>query len=299
MPFKEFPPLWQGDTDGEEVEQLAEGAKQYGVCHTPSQFVRLAELVKHPCVEAFAVEDNARRNLFDLLTKGKSYVAKQRIDFARNMASLAKELQYEEERYFATLPEHAQRVLKGKKLLLFRHLLKDLGCPDLEPADLMVGAELVGTPSKSPLFDTKIKPATSTPAYALLTSKWLRKKLEARNVHQDDPELSQLLWDTTLQEVEAGFLEGPFSDVSQVQSAIGQKDFVRSRRFVIAQSGKPRVIDDFKESGINRAYTAIDKLALRDIDYVAPLARLISSSIARAMDHGGKVSIRLGRSSAP
>lgn len=69
----------------------------------------------------------------------------------------------------------------------------------------MAGTALVGTPSKSPLFDAKIKLATTTPQYSLLTSKWLRKKLEARNIHGDEPELAQLSWDTTLQEVESGF----------------------------------------------------------------------------------------------
>lgn len=127
------------------------------------------------------------------------------------MATLAKELQPEEDRFLSTLPAHAQTVLKGKRLVLFRHLLREYACPDLEPVDLMAGTALVGTPTKSPLFDTKIKPATTTPEYALLTSKWLRKKLESRNIHQDEPELSQLLWDTTLQEVEAGFFGGAFS----------------------------------------------------------------------------------------
>ena len=102
---------------------------------------------------------------------------------------------------------------------------------------------------------------------------------------------SQCCFGTTLKEVELGFLEGPFNDLEQVRKVVGQQLFVCSRRFVIAQSGKPRVIDDFKESGVNRTYTAIDKLALHDIDYIASLAHLISTTLSRAKANGGRVVI--------
>ncbi|CAK9104190.1 unnamed protein product [Durusdinium trenchii] len=284
----------EGDIFGEEdkLNGVADDeSMQSGVYHTPSQFVSLAQMARHPCDHLFSVEDNTRDNLFDFLTKGPNYIAKQRIEFARRVAIMAKELQPEEDRFFSTLPMHAQSVLRGKRLLLFRELLKQCGCPDLEPANLILGTDLVGTPSKSPLFDTKIKPATWTPEYALLTSTWQRKKMEAKNIHGDDPELSVLLWDTTLKEVELGFLEGPFNDLEQVRKVVGQQLFVCSRRFVIVQSGKPRVIDDFKESGVNRTYTAIDKLALHDIDYIASLAHLISTTLSRAKANGGRVVI--------
>ena len=42
------------------------------------------------------------------------------------------------------------------------------------------------------------------------------------------------------------------------------------------QNGKPRVIDDLKESNINASYTAVDRLALQDIDFVSSLAFTIS-----------------------
>ena len=45
---------------------------------------------------------------------------------------------------------------------------------------------------------------------------------------------------------------------------------------MIIQNGKPRVIDDLKESCVNSAYTAVDRLALHDIDFVASLAFMIA-----------------------
>ena len=53
---------------------------------------------------------------------------------------------------------------------------------------------------------------------------------------------------------------------------------VCSRRFVIIQNGKPRIIDDLKESSVNAAYTAVDKLSLHDIDFLSSLAFLIAQT---------------------
>ena len=280
--FKLLPPQSSGGNCGE--ESLEKEGSKYGIYHTPEQFIERAISLTHPFDDKFAVEDLTRSNLFELLTKGKSHVAAQRLDFAKKLARWSKELVTEEARYLATLPLHAQKVLKGKKLLLFRKLLAESGCPDLGPSDIMSGLDLVGTASKSPFFDTKLVPATSTPQFLQMSAKWQRPKMEARNVHADDPEMSRLLWDTTLQEVESGFLEGPFESMHDLKAHVGSDQVVVSRRFVIVQSGKPRIIDDLRESGVNKSYTAVDALALHDVDYVASLAHLITTTVRHAMD---------------
>ena len=116
--------------------------------------------------------------------------------------------------------------------------------------------------------------------------------MEARNVHADDPEMSRLLWDTTLQEVESGFLEGPFESMQALREYVGSDQVVVSRRFVIIQSGKPRITDDLRESGVNKAYTAVDALALHDVDYVASLAHFVTTTVRHASLGAPHVSIR-------
>ena len=289
--FKQLAPLPTGEQNGSP-------APAFGIYHDPKEFVNLATRLQHPFDAQFAVEDATRTNVFELLTEGLQRVAKSRLQFARMLAKLSKELASEESRFFASLPNHAQEVLKGKRLVLFKHLLKLCEYPDLEAADLMCGLDLTGVASKCTIFDTKIVPATSTPEFALLSARWQRKKIEAHNIHQDDPKLSQILWEKTLTEVEAGFLQGPFYSVGQVQEVLQQKDFVCSRRFAIMQGGKPRIIDDLKESGVNRTYTAVDKLELHDVDYLASLASFISTTIHRARtaaDHTVSVQLRDGR----
>ena len=89
LSYKELPPLQRGDIFGEEdkLNGVAnDESMQFGVYHTPSQFVKLAQMARHPCDHLFSVEDNTRDNLFDFLTKGPNYIAKQRIEFARRVA---------------------------------------------------------------------------------------------------------------------------------------------------------------------------------------------------------------------
>ena len=88
-----------------------------------------------------------------------------------------------------------------------------------------------------------------------------------------------------MQEVDASFLEGPFHNFGHVQQVLGCNDVTVSRLFAIKQSGKPRIIDDLKESGINKAYTAVDSLALHDVDYVVSLALCVTATIHRALKH--------------
>ena len=117
----------------------------------------------------------------------------------------------------------------------------------------------------------------------------MRKKIQARDVHADDPELSRTLWDTSLSEVDLGFLEGPFESVADVQKIVDHDSFVCSRPFVLIQGNKPRVIDDLRESCINEAFTIVDRICLHDIDFVSSMLAFV----AKAVNTSGSVSLEL------
>ena len=267
---------------------------RYGVYHSPQQFVKLAENLSHPFDKQFVIPDILRLNIFNLLTKGISFVADVRTKSAKLINKLSQELRCEEARYHASLPHHAQKVLKGKNVLLFKKLLEDNGFEDISAVDMMAGVKLVGMPDKFPLFESKFVPATTTSDYLLASSKWLRKKIQARDVHADDPELSKTLWETSLSEVDLGFLEGPFESGKEVQKIVDNDTFVCSRRFVIIQGSKPRVIDDLRESCINEAFTIVDRLCLHDIDFVASMLAFLANTISDGV--GVSMNLQDGRS---
>ena len=246
------------------------------------EFLSRAEKMSHPfdSQTPLLISDLVKRNAFDLLTKGLAGVAGKRLDSAKMVARLKAELASQEAHFHAGLPPHAQQVLQGKNVLLWRHLLKVTHFPDLEVGALMEGVSLVGKPAKSPLFDHKEVPASTSPEMLLSSSAWMRARILSRDTHASEPALARELWKVTLQDVERGFLKGPYDSVSQVKEALGCEAFVCSRRFVIEQGHgdhvKYRPIDDLKESGVNSAYHAVDRLRLMDLDYFCVLARFLA-----------------------
>ena len=273
-PSKLLTSPFQGGDHGESCK--------YGVYHSPQQFIKLAQNLVHPFDKQFVIPDILRLNIFNLITEGIGFVADVRTKTANLINILSQGLRYEEARYNASLPEHAQTVLKGKNILLFKKLLEDTGFEGVSAVDMMAGVHLVGAPDKSPLFESKFVPATTTSDYLLASSTWLREKIQAPDVHADDPELSRTLWDTSLSEVDLGFLEGPFKSVEEVQKIVDHDTFVCSRRFVIIQGNKPRVIDDLRESCINEAFTIVDRLCLHDIEFVASMLAFLASTVSDA-----------------
>ena len=113
--------------------------------------------------------------------------------------------------------------------------------------------------------------------------------LIGRQAHSTDPSHQEILWRETLKERDKGFVQGPFTTLEEVAQSIGctVDDLCVTRRFLILQgtdpktgAPKPRVIDDAKESMINSAYTALELLALHDLDYVSGLAGFIGRVIS-------------------
>ena len=75
------------------------------------------------------------------------------------------------------------------------------------------------------------------------------------------------------EEVERGFLDGPFTE-EQVSEKLGTTRWSAIRRFVLVQGAelKLRPIDDCAEVQLNDAYTSTIRLRMMDSDYVSALA---------------------------
>ena len=86
------------------------GAKsKFGIYHTPKQFVEAARRAIHPFDQQNEIPDVLKTNLFDLFTKGSSFVIDKRMQSANKIIKLQKELAAEEIRFHRTLPEHVQK----------------------------------------------------------------------------------------------------------------------------------------------------------------------------------------------
>ena len=78
-----------------------------------------------------------------------------------------------------------------------------------------------------------------------------------------DAECLEQLQKATKEEVDAGFLQGPFHSESEVTKELGTHRWLAIRRFVIKQGQKHRPIDDALEAHLNDAYTSTIRLRLK------------------------------------
>ena len=75
------------------------------------------------------------------------------------------------------------------------------------------------------------------------------------------------LLEATVNEVERGFLQGPYNE-AEMSVLMGSEDWSLNPRFVLFQgaNNKVRVIDDAKQGSVNAAYSSTVKLQLQDVD---------------------------------
>ena len=105
--------------------------------------------------------------------------------------------------------------------------------------------------------------------------------------HGGDDELQQQVYDITLEEVEKGWLDGPFT-AQELDKKLGL--WVPSRRFGIRQGKKIRAIDDYAASKINLALSAVEAVDPDDLDRIGVNARLHLEAFAVRADQRSECS---------
>ena len=107
-------------------------------------------------------------------------------------------------------------------------------------------------------------------------SVWVRKAAVARSRPPDDPALAEAVWAKTKEEIDLGWIQGPFS-TGELQDWLG--DYVVSRRFGIAQGQDVRVIDDFSESMVNPAFYSPIKARFDGLDEIVSLCKVAIEAV--------------------
>ena len=105
--------------------------------------------------------------------------------------------------------------------------------------------------------------------------------------NQAGPSHVEHLESTALEELQMGFMEGPFFKEAEVTEHLGREDWCVVRRFVLVQGAemKLRPIDGCLEAQLNQAFTVTSYLKLQDIDYIAGLTLRIAERLQSG--HGG------------
>eukprot|EP00435_Cladocopium_sp_Y103_P067368 s421_g29.t4 len=244
--------------------------------HTPEEFVAKALMVTHPMdntsvssvtLEAIQFVVGTDPRLVEIERKKNLLKAKIR----------AKQLEKQEQDFHESLAAPVQKVVKGKKLLLWKQLLEELDYDDLGVIPFMTqGVPLVGAHDHPEVYPIKIKPAALTEGELRDNARYSRRALIARRPQTEEPGFAAHLVETASEEKDLDFLEGPFRSEEEVTNYLGHSNWRVIRRFVIQQGQKLRPIDDGLEAQINAAYTSTIRLDLQDADYVIAMVLELS-----------------------
>ena len=276
-------------------ENLVDSVK-YGIYHSPKQFLSRASQVHHPMDSADHLEDVANLAL-DFNFRYPAHLVK--LERKKNLLHaklMSAKLADDEKALHANLPAPMAKVLEGKRLLLWKWLLEKYEYDDMGVIPFMFeGVKLVGKHDSPPCYPCMLRPATMTEEDLQASACWRRRATVGRTT-KADPAHIEHLETTAAEELQAGFLDGPFHSESEVTSYLGRRDWSVVRRFVLVQGAelKLRPIDDCLEAQLNHAFTVSSYLKLQDIDYMTGMALKIAERLV-ASESGPGVELWLGK----
>ena len=242
----------------------------FGVFRDPVEFVHESKLVSHPFDMFHALPDSMLKVLFRNLTMQIGDIALRRARTLREWSAFAKDNANLERQLHASMEPGIAAVLKGKRILLMKHIAKQISWPDMSVFDEMVeGFGLVGSQPASGLFATEFRPASISKEELKSCAKFVRPALLGKVRSSEVSDDLRKLYDMTCEEAtNKHWMNGPLS-VSDVHGMHGDQ-WVPVRRFGVWQtsgeSTKLRPIDDYAENRVNSAFAYLDKLDLRALD---------------------------------
>ena len=172
----------------------------------------------------------------------------------------------EEKSYKDGMSPHRAKVLSTKRLVLFRRMLVE---------NIRNGFDLVGDIPKSSIYKKRVKPATITPDELHSSAKRTRKAIIHSTTGSDDSAVDIGVYQSTLDEMERGWLHGPYME-HQLED-----DCTVTRRFGVRQGSKIRPIDNYTESLVNQTTSAGEAISLHSTDVIAATLSLWMSVMSK------------------
>ena len=255
------------------IEDSSKVRSFWGIYRTPLEFLAWSKTLKHPRSGSSGLDDVLIKSVFSLLTEGCAATASRRANVFSKWVKRAVALATDEQALHESMSPDVAKLLKGKRLLLFKEMATEAGCKDLDLLhDVCNGFMLTGLSRDTNTFNSRIRlPAMSVEALNSAAC-WTRRSIIGSTRSSGDKLLDSQLYEETLADREKGWLDGPYTEL-QLSELLGD-DWVVSRRFGIIQSGKLRAIDDLSESFVNSSYGSLESVNLGGIDEVAALSKL-------------------------
>ena len=249
-------------------ENAAEAEQAWGIPFSPEMFIEEAVKRGHPKAFSKLMPEILERAIWENFGQGSdaSRLALDRASWFQRWTHRARELASQEEELKNRLPEHLKRILAPKRLMLWKEILAEIKYPDMEVFDELVnGTDLVGEVLPCGVFEKKFKQAELTVKQLQAMSKKERRANFYKCCSSGDPEVDQVVYDKTMEEVTFGWANGPLQLDEVPDSA------VLSRRFGLKQPGKIRLIDDLSGSQVNSTVQTSESPKPQNLDFIGAL----------------------------
>ena len=249
--------LATGMDDDDKVEKIT-----VGVPREPIDFVAAAIKAGHPRFLDYksidSIDNLVQRNIdIDAVS-----LVRDRLAYLRRWTKRAAELKQEESELHSKLDPHCKAVLRGKRLLLFGEMLKDINYPDGHLiSDICQGFRITGWVRDSGCFVKLPKQPSMTLKQLLGAAKGLNEAVLAKSAGTENSDLMNAAWNETLEELKKEWI---WQDDSKTFEGLSL-----THRFGLQQKKKVRVIDNFKTSGINATCGMPEKQKLYGLDFLA------------------------------
>ena len=254
--------------------------KWFGVYRTPKQAVEAASNIVHPIDSHLPIPDPLLEAVFEVLCKGPQYIADKRVEQCRRIIKMTSDLRKEEEQLHTNMHPDIAKVLKGKRILLWRKLLEEAGYEDLEVVDETIeGFSLVGAATVSKSYPLGPAPAQQSVDQLKEQAVWRRRSTIGKCASTGDAMVDSELWTQTMDECAEGWLSGPYYSEEEISRLVETDSWICTRRFPLQQPNKVRLIDDGLDSGLNSAFSSYNKLKLMDMDSVVSLVNVVMKSV--------------------
>ena len=217
---------------GHEVESV-----KIGTHWTPDEFIKEAIKVGHPVNLTSCFPEQMLECVRYGLSRSHHDIARERTAELRRMTLLAEGYAQAEKELKNNMSKRRREVLKQKRLLLFKQLLIDSNHSDATLVDDMrEGFDLTGMLPRSHVFKDKFRPASITSKELRDMAPKSRMAMISSTESSGDSHLDQALFESTLKEVDKGFLVGPIAPEEL------PVDATVTRRFGVVQKSKVRPI---------------------------------------------------------
>ena len=239
-----------------------------GIPREPLEFLREACKMVHPTEMAMQVSGLLIDNIRAYNDGAGLEFRRTQCSFVKKLVTMCTNLKEAEADCRRLMDPHVRRILDGKRTVLFKQLLEEISYPDAKVATEMTrGFPVCGWLPASDVFPVRVRAPEVDENFLRSMAKSFTARSIAATVSSGDREHDMKLWQATLEEVEEGFLTGPW-DASHLD-----RESVVSPRFGLQQKSKLRPIDNFTSSHVNNAAGVQERFMVDTVDEICAMVK--------------------------